>query len=651
MTLCGYGKILDVNLSTGEITRREVEAEFARNYLGGMGFGCKILWDETIPGVDPLGPDNLVMFANGPLTGTAAPCSGRTEITTRSPLTGNIGTGNTGGLWGARLKHAGFDVVVVRGRAQKPVYLWINDASVEVKEAGHLWGRDAWETSDMLPGQPGNPEAVSVLCIGTAGENLVRYACPVNDYHHVAARNGAGAVMGSKNLKAIAVRGTGTVRIARPQAFQEACREARDRVVAAKRAEEMPGGPRDARVDSLLRGCMQGKNYQTGVVPQWLETRSIELARKYPMRKEATCYACPISCFDLVTVNEGKYAGTQVNRALMPGVVMDWGANCAIASLPAIWKCKELCHRLGMDYVSASGTLAFAMELFQRGIIDAEYTGGLELSWGNEGAIIAMLHRIASREGFGDVLAEGSVRAAAAVGKGAERYVMTIKGAEMMVPDPRAGRRGWLFGSLTNPRGGDNIKNTHCHAERYNANWWVDKFDMFEDVKAKIYNMPPEEIPNTWQGKPTMTRWFEDLYSAVNSLGLCFFPAGFQLALGPTHLAKLFSACTGWDTSPREMMKLGEKVFTLFKAHAVRQGFSRKDDTWPEKFFTEPMPEGPAKGAVLSRETIDMLLDEYYDIRGWDRKSGVPTPQKLSELGLASVAGDLATGYHRPPCL
>ena len=639
MTLHGYGKILDVDLSTGKLIKRDIDPQFAREFIGGMGFGCKILYDEVGADVDAFSPDNIVVFANGPLTGTRAPCSGRTEITTKHPLTGNIGTGNTGGVWGTALKHAGFDVIVVRNQAEKPVYLWIDDDVVELREAGHLWGKETRETDDILKQELSSK--VSVLAIGPAGESLVRYACLLNDYHHVAGRGGAGAVMGAKRLKAIAVRGTGVVNIARPQEFQEAAREARERIIAADKAGKMPGGPPETRKLYLDKGYLPAKNFQTGVIPQWLETRSLAVAQKYFVKKEGTCYACPIPCFDLVEVNEGKYAGLKAGRGTMPGVVLCWGAKCAIDNLPAIWQCKELCQRLGLDYASTAGCISFAMELFQRGIITKGDTDGLELSWGNEDAVVQMLHKIVSRDGFGDVLAEGSVRAAEKIGKGAEKYVMTTKGAEMMSSDPRAGRKGWIFGDLTNPKGGDNVKGTHFHADQYNPNWWVDKFDMFEDVKAKIYSMPPEEVSFTWEGKALMCRWFEDLYSAVNALGLCFFPAGFKLALGPTHLSRLFSACTGWDTTPQDIMKMGEKTFTLLKAYAIRQGLTRKDDTWPDRFFEEPMPEGPAKGAVLSRDTIDRLLDEYYELRGWDQRAGLPTREKLNELGLHEIANEL----------
>lgn len=643
MALYGYGRILDVDLSTGKFVKRDIDPQFARDFIGGMGFSCKILYDEVGSDVEPLSSDNIVIFANGPLTGTHALCSGRTEITTKSPLTGHIGSGNTGGYWGATLKHAGFDLIVIRKQAENPVYLWIDDDLVEIREADHLWGKDTGATTDIIKREldPTLKSPISVLAIGPAGENQVRYACTINDYHHTAARTGAGAVMGSKKLKAIAVRGSGTVKIARPEEFQEGVRTSNKRLMSAVNAIKASGAPADSRSASLERGCLPGKNFQTGVVSHWLPGLGLEEAQKYITKTEGTCYACPESCFKLAEVKEGKYAGVKATRAHHPGVVLDWGAKCSINNLPAIWKCKELCQQFGLDYASAAGSIAFAMELFQRGIITSSDTKGLELSWGNEDATVQMLHKIAYREGFGDVLAEGSVRAAQRIGKGAEQYVMVIKDMEMMMQDPRADRRGWCIGTLTNPRGGDNVKNTHCLAEKYHHNWWVNEFDMFDDVKAKVYGMPPQEVSYTWEGKPLMCKWFEDLYSAANALGLCFFPAGFSLAWGPTHFSKLFSACTGWDTTPKDIMKLGEKIFTLLKAYPMRQGLARKDDTWPDRFFNESLPEGPAEGVVLSRDTIDRVLDEYYELRDWDKKTGLPTKEKLRELGLHDVADDL----------
>ncbi len=651
MTLYGYGKILDVDLSSGEIKKHDIDPEFAQDYIGGMGFSLKILYDEVGPMVDPFSNDNVVILANGPLTGTAAPCSGRMEVTTKSPLTGSIGTGNTGGVFGKNLKRAGFEIIILRNKAEKPVYIWIKDDVVEIRDANHLWGKDTRQTTDILKEELStSPKPlVSVLAIGPAGENLVRYACPLNDYYHVAARGGAGGVMGSKNLKAIAVLGSGAVEIARPEEFQKASKDARKRLLegfeasSTFRASEVPGAPLEPREADFKEGSLPAKNFQTGVLPRWLETRGHKVAQKYFVKKKGACHKCSTPCFDLVKVDKGKHAGTIANRGTMPGIVFEFGAKCAIDNLPAIWKCKELCQQLGMDYDSAGGTIAFAMELFQRGIITTSDTDGLELTWGNEDATIQLLHKIATREGFGNILAEGSARAAKIIGKGAERYVMAIKGMEMaMLPDPRSAnsQKGWILGALTNPRGGDNIKNTHFRADKYNPNWWVDKFDMFEEEKRKIYDMPIEEFTSSWEGKALLCRWHEDLISMVNALGLCIFPSGMYLAWGPHYLSRLLSACTGRDASPADIMRCGERIFTLFKAHTMRAGLSRKDDTWPDRFFEEQLPEGPAKGAIVERDTFNQVLDQYYELRGWDKDSGTPGKEKFIQLGLAEIADD-----------
>ncbi|MFH1651248.1 MAG: aldehyde ferredoxin oxidoreductase family protein [Chloroflexota bacterium] len=636
-----YGRMLDVDLSSGKITRSDIAPDSARSFLGSMGLAARLLYDEVGEDVDPLGPGNVIIFANGPLTGTRAPSSGRTEITTKFPLTGNIGSGNTGGLWGTTLRRAGIDLLTVRGAAAEPVYLRIDDDHVEIRKAGHLWGQPTRATTDMLREELG---PVSVLAIGPAGENLVKYACPLNDYYHVAARCGAGAVMGSKKLKAITVRGTGTPGIARPEEFAQATRDARERVLTSEEAHKEYAASLEPRRLGIEAGNLPGRNFQTGVVPRWLETRGVDAARKYFKKRDGTCYACPVPCFNLAEVTEGKYAGLRVNRSQMPGVVLCWGAKCAIDNIEAVWKCKETCQELGMDYESAGCTIAFAMELYQRGIITRSDTDGLDLTWGNEDAIIELLDKIARREGFGNVLAEGSVKAAQTIGGGAEKYVMAVKGLELgMLPDPRASKseKGWMFDSLTSPRGGDNIKGTHFRADTYDPNWWTDKFDIFEEEKAKMYCVPDEETAFRWEGKALMCRWFEDLASAVSSSGLCFYPFLIKMALGPTYLSRMLAAATGWDITPEEVMQAGERSFNMLKAYSVRQGFRRKDDMWPERFFTEPLPEGPDKGAVLSRDTINRVLDEYYDLRGWDRETGVPTFRKLKELGLKDIGADL----------
>jgi aldehyde:ferredoxin oxidoreductase len=643
MTLSGYGSIVDIDLSTGHIARRGIDAPFAREFVGGMGFSCKILFDEVGANVDPLSPDNVVIFANGPLTGSRAPCSGRTEVTTKSPLTDHVGTGNTGGHWGTLLKHAGIDVLVVRNKADKPVYLQIDDGTIGLKDATHVWGKETDATTDILShlSATGTSIMTSVLAIGPAGEQLVKYACAVNDYHHAAARGGVGAVMGAKKLKAIVVRGGKAPTNAGVYEFEEAAREAVGQIVRSASSKGDSHLPRSIIDEYQAKGCLPYRNFQTGVLPGWIKEITRDAAMKYAVGKEGVCHNCPLACFSLVHVDEGKLRGVKATRGTHPGVSIEWGGKCGITNLPAIWRCKQLCQQLGLDYVSAAGVVGFAMELYQRGIVTARETGGLELTWGNEDAVFQMLRNIAFRKGFGDVLAEGSDKASSIIGRGAQSCAMTVKGLEMMDCDPRSGDKGWVLGQIVNPRGGDNIKNMHGQAEYPNPNLTIDELDIFDHVKKRMYSMPLQEVPTSWEGKALMCKWFEDLYSISNATGLCIFPSGFNLAIGPTRIARLLSTLTGWDMTPEHLMELGEKIFTIMKAYTVRQGLGRRDDAWPDRFYDEPMPEGPGKGMVVSRETVDRVLDEYYELRGWDKASGLPTEKRFIELGLGDIGREL----------
>lgn len=435
----GYGQILDMDLATGRIKKTPVDPRFAQKYIGGGGFGHKILFDEVGPEIDAYSPENIVVFANGPFTGTKAPCGGRTEVTTVHPLTGNIGTGNTGGIWGAVLKHAGFDVIIVRNRAEKPVYLWIDDDTVEIRDAGHLWGKDARVTSDILRQELSR--RVSVMAIGQAGEKLVRYALALNDYYHVAGRCGAGGVMGSKNLKAIAVRGTGTPQAARPEEFRQAVRDSRERLLAADTAFALPS--------PVSGNEFHRSNERPGM--------GREDMLKYSTGRGAICYSCGMNCYnDMGEVKEGKYAGLKESNITRPMVVGLFG-GLGIDNLPAVWKCKDSSQRFGMDYASVTRIISFAMELFKDGLITSGDTDGIELVRGNEDGIIEMMKKIALREGFGDVLAEGSARAAKIIGKGAEEYVRTVKGMEggtsSGVDRMGAGANWWFLGSTDQPQG------------------------------------------------------------------------------------------------------------------------------------------------------------------------------------------------------
>ncbi len=644
------GQILEANLSSKQATATKLDEKVARDFLGGLGLGIKILYDEVGPGVDALSPDNVIVIASGPLSGTSAPTSSRTQIVTKSPLTGIIGTGNFGGFWGPRLKHAGFEAVVIRGKSDSPVYLWINDGIAEVRSAEHIWGKDSWETTDILKEELGDD--ISVLSIGQAGENMVRFACPVIDYDHAPGRSHAGCVMGAKKLKAIAVRGTKKVAIADPARFKEVVKEVANRIVRT------PDGEKRKRVEivgdyvgeRVTSGRYTGRNFQTGVVPPdndlWHAPESV---RPY-LTSSRYCYYCPVAQYhgcDLVAdVKAGTYAGVRIGGIHCGNSW--WGPHCGINNFPAVWKCHELCQRYGMDQANA---IPFAMELYQRDIITKEDTDGLELDWGNEAAVIELIQKIACREGIGDVLAEGSARAAKKIGKGAEKYALTVKGMELFRSEPRMDTAVKHMSIAVNPRGGDNQYTSLNSPESFSETFseerlqeWVNYIDMFDEVKKEIYGQPPSTTifaASNLKGKAAVIKWYEELMCVTNSLGLCNFSGSGSGIMGPTHYAKLYSACTGWQITPQEIMKTGERIFNLMRAYLVREGLTRTDDNYPPRFYEEPIPDGPTKGASLSRDTVDRALDEYYNMVGWDKKTGIPTKKKLIELDLGYVVNEL----------
>ena len=655
----GYaGKILNVNLSSGKIAMQPLDMAMARKFLGGMGLATKIMYDEIGPTIDSMSSDNIVIFSAGPLAGTSAPSSGRTEVTTKSALTGTLGTGNAGGYWAPALKSTGYDAVIFRGRSTKPVYLYIDHQRVELVDASALWGKDACETAALIreSQSAATDFKVRVASIGPAGENLVRFASLTFDCFHAAGRCGAGAVMGVKKLKAVAVR-LSDKSVADSKKILDANREALSRVMTERTRARSRSGSLFAFAESELDGSFPYKNYQYGCLPN-LTTKDIEKALRHLVHAPAEvvgCYVCPIQCKHMVEVKSGRYAGLKMSSGTFNNTIVSW-TKAGVETVESAWKFKDVCQRLGLDQGSASGVIAFAMELYQRGLLKSSDVDGLHLDWGDDDVILEMLTRIAYRKGFGNTLAEGSARASKIIGRNTEQYVMAVKGMELLGGDARSGAKLWYFGQATGPRG-DYVRSTHIHVDIPPApeivekkfggiyefsKQFVDRLDIPEDLKQEMYGNPPLVDKDTYRGKPLMTKWFGDLFSVINSLSACIFPA---IDLGPTYYSKMLSACTGWEISPQELMLAGERVFNLTKLYGVREGFGRKEDHHPRRFYEEPLPNGISKGRVLSLQEFDAALDQYYEIRGWDKKTGNPTAKKLIELDLANegrAAGILA---------
>lgn len=597
------GKLLRINLSTGDIKVEEIPEEYLRKYIGGRGLASYYLYKEIDPKIDPLSPDNKIIFATGPLSGTAAPTGGRYMVVTKGPLTGTIASSNSGGFFGAELKHAGYDMLIVEGKSEKPVYIYINDDTVEIRDASHLWGKDTHYTTDKLREEVGIKNA-KVACIGPAGENLVKFAAVINDKHRAAGRTGVGAVMGSKKLKAIIVKGSKRPKAASDE-FMHVIREKTDTL--RKDSITGEGLPKLGTkvLDNIINqnGLYPTRNFQTGVFEKTHEVSGEALVEKGYLIKNRACYACPIACGRVTKLPTGlEGEGPEYETAWA------FGADCGVSDLNAITEANFLANELGLDTISTGATIACAMELYERGILPKEdLQNGPELLFGNSEAIVYYTKQIAYREGLGDKLAEGSYRFAESYGH--PEYSMSVKKQEMPAYDPR-GAQGHGLEYATSNRGG-------CHVRGYM-------------ISPEILGVPEKLDPQSLEGKAEWVKIFQDLTAVIDAEGLCLFTS---FALGADDYRDMLAAATGWDITTEELMKVGERIWNLERMFNLEAGIDPKDDTLPKRMLEEPMPDGPNKGAVVK---LDELLPKYYEVRGWT-KDGIPTEGKIKELGLEEL--------------
>jgi aldehyde:ferredoxin oxidoreductase len=598
----GYiGKILRVNLSTGKISEEDLDEKLTSEFIGGRGIASKILWDEVSPEVDPFSPENKLIFATGPLTGTSAPSSGRYTVAAKSPLTGTIGEADSGGFWSVELKKAGYDILILEGKSRKPVYLWIKDRKAELRSAEPLWGKNTHETTDLIQKELGD-EKIRVACIGPAGEKLARIACVINEKNRAAGRGGMGAVTGSKNLKAIAVRGRGKIEVAKPKELKEVLKDIR-KVMKENpvTGQGLPTFGTAVLVNIINQhGILPTRNFQTGVF-EGVEKISGETMKDTILKKATACYGCPIGCGRITEVKKGKYAGNGEGPEYE--TIWAFGAQCGIDNLEAIAKANYLCNELGLDTISMGNTIGCAMELCERGYLPKKDVG-IDLRFGDADAVVELTRKTGLREGFGNLLAEGSFRLAEKYGH--PELSMSVKKQELPAYDPR-GVQGHGLAYATSNRGG-------CHLRAYL-------------ISPEIIGLPEKIDPFSIEEKPTWVKTFQDLTSVIDSADCCLFTT---FAIGAVEYAKMFSAVTGIEVSPEELMKVGERIWNLERLYNLKAGFTKEDDTLPSRLLTEPMPEGAAKGLV---HRLNEMLPEYYKIRGWD-KDGVPTKEKLRELGL-----------------
>jgi aldehyde:ferredoxin oxidoreductase len=592
------GKLIRVNLSTGKITKEALNMHPAHDFVGGRGLGTKIYCDEVSPKIDPFSPDNKLIFMTGPLTGTMAASPGRYEVVSKAPLTGTIGAANSGGHWGPELKYAGYDGIIIEGASKKPVYIFINDDKIEIRKADHLWGKNVHVATDKLNAET-SPDA-RVACIGPAGENLILFAGVMNDKNRAAGRGGLGAVMGSKKLKAIVVRGSGGVNVARPEKFIAAMSDAR----AKLKADPVGGTGLPTFGTNVLvniinsQGALPTRNFQTAEFESANDIGGETLAEKFLIKNKG-CFGCSIGCGRQTRVASGPFA----SQGEGPEYEAAWayGASCGVNDLAAITKANYLCNEYGMDPITLGATIACAMEMYEKGIL-TEKEIGRPLPFGDAEGIVAMTELVGKYEGFGQKLAQGSWRMAN--DKGVAELSMTAKKQEMPAYDGRAAQ-GMGLEYATSNRGG-------CHVRGYMTS-------------PELLGVPIKMDPLVTEGKANMLKIFQDLTALIDSLGVCLFTT---FGLGLPELASQYREAIGSDETDDEILLKGERIWNIEKKFNIAAGVEK--DTLPPRLLREALPSGAAKGKVTE---LQVMLKEYYALRGWDT-DGTPTKDKLGALGL-----------------
>jgi len=618
--LYGYtGNILKVDLTTGGLAVEHPTPTFYRRYLGGNGLIAYYLMKEVPRGADPLGPENRLIFAGGVLTGVPIAGSGRRHVGAKSPLTGGYGEADAGGFFGAEMRRAGFDAVVISGQAPAPVYLWLHDGQAELRPAEHLWGSYTLDCQEAIRRELGEPRARLAL-IGPGGERLARYACIMHDVKHAAGRCGLGAVMGSKRLKAVVARsapGQSAIPLAKPEGVKTLATWMRDHwAEKAQRRHEL-GTPGDV-LDLNPRGVLPTRNFQDGQF-EGAERISGETMRDTILVDTGGCFACPIRCKRVVKVDDADYTVDPGYGGPEYETIAALGSNCGVDDLRAIAKANELCGAYGLDTISTGMAVSFAMECFEKGLLTVEDTGGLELRFGNAAAMVELVRRIGEREGLGDLLAEGPAAAAAKIGRGAEAYALTVKGQPLPMHECRA-RHGQALGYAVSPIGADHVHNFWDEA--------LSKSPLNEDLQGLgIYEPVPMTVLNAHKVRAyafrTTWRWI------VNHIGLCVF-----VPWSRPQTIEMVNAITGWETNVWELRKPAERALTLARLFNLREGLSRADDVLPAR-MAQPHLTPVGNAEPVTPEALDAAVTMYYGIMGWDPQTGVPPAAKLDELDIA----------------
>lgn len=629
----GYaGHYLDIDLEKGKIHKKEMEKEWARLYMGGTGTAARILWDRTGPQTDPLSPDNVVVVGTGPLTGVMFSPSGRMMFASKSPLTGIWAESHAGGFFGPEIKYAGFDMIVFNGRSPKPVYLLLQDGRAELKDAGHLWGRETDVTTDIIREENRDP-SMETAVIGPAGENQVLYSCVIVDYYRAAGRTGLGAVLGSKNVKGIAASGALPIEAHDMDRYLEANEEEMARLHDPLWTESIASLRKYGTTDLVAMineiGRLPTKNHWTGFFEDADDIGPEIIANKYRVGQEA-CHGCAIGCKYIYRVREGKFRGGPAGGPEYE-TLMAFGSNCLNNDVESIFHLGQRCDLLGMDTISCGKTIGFAMELWERGIIDESDTGGIDLSWGNVESMARLVELIARREGFGALLAKGTRKAAEEIGGDAWKYAVHVKGLEASGQDPRAHQSVGLT-YATNVRGADHLRSLSSLEELNYPEVIISRFGE-EKAEAISQIMSPKY-------KGEVIKDIEDLYAVVDSAVICKYGTMWPPVFYFDTFANVIPPLTGMEewADVKYVRDVGARVSHLRRAYNHRLGVTREHETLPRRLLKEPMPTGPAKGGLPD---LDYMLDEYYELRGSEKETGYPKRSMLEELNLDFVAEDL----------
>jgi len=605
----GYaGKIACIDLTTGKIDAEDLPEDIARKYLGGKGLGAYLLYTRLKPHTDPYAPENILIFAAGPITGTSFPCSGRGAVITRSPLTGTFLDSYAGGSFGPWLKHAGYDALVITGKAHAPVYILVDDEEISIHEAAHLWGLTTIEAEEKLKTklQAEKEGRVSVATIGPAGERLVRFANISSEGRHFG-RGGSGAVMGSKNLKAVALRGSRKVAVADPEALKAVKKQ------VFKILSEHPQTKRGGAFPGIGTMSTIDVTHTTGTLPtsNWREntfdhTDAVNSSAFVPYKTQTRgCYMCPIGCSRIVKMT--AFGTEYENEGPEYETMYAFGPQCGISDPAVINAADRLCEEYGMDTITCGVTVGYAMECYEKKLITREETGGIDVAFGNGEAVLALVHLIGKKEGIGAILSEGTRRASQEI-KGSSGFAIHVKGLELPGYDPR-GMKGQALTYALADRGACHVRSNTLRTEL----------------------LMPGADRYTYEGKPLMVSELQLTYAIYDVLISCAF-GGF--AITPPDFARAVAAITGWAFTLEDLRMVAQRVWNLTRLFNVREGFGRKDDMLPERLFSEASSKGPSSGQTVDRKIFDKMLDEYYAIVGWDVTTGVPTTKRLEELGI-----------------